>query len=156
LLNLTISKIACIPQIDKVDIQPKNCRNSVLWMHRPLGIALDLVHTSLFKPHFFMFEPMYSGTGVAKLHPLISFIPPLMSTPPIPRSLSQAKLPMKRKSRRSSSGLSLPVPRTRPTRSLLTGASSDERAMVRGVVGGVRIVVLYLSEGLVGEQMMWW
>jgi len=34
-------------------------------MLRPLGIALDL-HTALFKPYFFMFEPMCFKSPVAR------------------------------------------------------------------------------------------
>ena len=79
-----------------------------------------------------------------------------MSTLPILRSLSQAKLPMKHKSRQSSADLSLPISCAAPTRSLLKGASFGERARVRGVVGGMRTAVaLHLLEGSFGGERMW-
>jgi len=100
-----------------------------------------------------MFALMYSESRVAKLYPLILFIPTSMSTLRVPRSLSRTQPPVKRKTRRSSSGLSLSISCAASIRSLHTAASSGERARVREVVGVVGVViVLYLFEALVGER----
>lgn len=105
------------------------------------------------KPYSSMFALMYSESRVAKLYPLILFIPTSMSTLRIPRSLSRTQPPVKRKTRRSSSGLSLSISCAASTRSLRTAASSGERARVCGAVGIVGVViVLYLFEALVGGE----
>ena len=82
-----------------------------------------------------------------------------MNTHPIPRSLLQAKLPIQRKIRLSSSGLSLSIPCTTPTGSFIKGGKLGERSRVSGVrvVGRVRVVIVrYLLEELVGGERMWW
>jgi len=72
-------------------------------MLKLLRIALHLVHIA--QPHFLMFAVMYSESRVAKLHPLILFIPTPTSTFRVPRGLLQSQQPVKRKAKRASSSL---------------------------------------------------
>jgi len=120
-------------------------------MLRLPGIAPDLVHTA--RPNFSMIALMYSESRVAKLHPLILFIPTPTSTFRVPRGLLQTQSPVKRKARPPSSSLSLSISCAASRRILSKAASSGERARVRGVVGAVgavgAVVVLYLFEALV-------
>jgi len=103
-----------------------------------------------------MFAVMYSESRVAKLHPLILFIPTPTSTFRVPRGLLQSQPPAKRKAKRVSSSLSLSISCAASRRSLGKAASSGERARVRGVVGVVgAVVVLYLFEALAEGGRMW-